>query len=252
MSRLRARRAAAAFLPPLALVLLTVPAFAAGPRVAVVLDDFGLTYPKNPPDSEWMKLDEPLSFAVMPESPRTALAARETLAAGKELLIHYPFDPFQKFELAKDTATAADVGKAAKLLEKCLKQIPGAAGLNNHRSVKATRNRPLMREFMKLLKPKGLYFVDSKVSPQTVAGEEAKAAGIATATNYLFLDTAEVHTQPFCEKMLAQAVARARKTGAVLVIGHHYFHGTLDCLKAQMPRYAKEGVEFVKASALVR
>ena len=235
-----------------ALILLGAPAYARTPRVAVVIDDFGLTYKKNPPDEDWMKLDGPLTFAVMPESPRTKLAAKATLDAGKELIIHYPFDPFQTFDLAKDAATPADIEKATRLLEKSLKQIPGAVGLNNHRSYRATMNGPLMRAFMKLLKPKGLYFLDSKVSPKTVAGREAKAAGIPTATNYIFLDTAEVHTQPFCAKMLGLAVARARRTGEAVAIGHHYFHGTFDCLKAEMPRYAKEGVEFVKASALAR
>ena len=48
------------------------------------------------------------------------------------------------------------------------------------------------------------------------------------------------------------AVRRARKRGSVVVIGHHYFHGTFDCLKESMPRYRAEGVEFVKASQVVR
>jgi polysaccharide deacetylase 2 family uncharacterized protein YibQ len=105
---------------------------------------------------------------------------------------------------------------------------------------------------MKLYKPKGLYFVDSKVDPKSVAYAEAKSAGIPAAENFIFLDTAQVHTKPFCEMMFARGIAHARKYGEVLVIGHHYFHGTLDCLKEEMPRYAKEGIEFVKASALVR
>ncbi len=237
----------------MALIMLTAfPAFAQGPRIAVVLDDFGLTYPKNPPDSDWMKLDQPLTFAVMPESPRTKIAARETVAAGKELIIHFPFDPFQSFDLAKDSATPADVEKASRLLEKSLKQISGAVGLNNHRSYKATQNPPLMKAFMAILKKKGIYFVDSKVTPKTVAGAEAREAGIKTMTNFIFLDTAQIHTKPFCQKMLAQAVAHARKKGDTLIIGHHYFHGTYDCLAEEMPRYAKEGVQFVKASEIVR
>lgn len=233
------------------LVFLSAPAFA-GPKVAVVLDDFGLTYKKNPPDEEWMDLAQPLTFAVMPDSPRTKKAAKTTVEAGKELIIHYPFDPFQKLVLAKEAAAPEDVASATKLLEKCLKDIPGAVGLNNHRSYRGTQNRPLMREFMKVLKTKGLYFLDSKVSPKTVAYEEAKAAGIPAAMNYIFLDTAEIHTQAFCAKNLATAVAHARKQGEAVAIGHHYFRGTLDCLKEGMPRYAKEGVEFVKASALTR
>jgi polysaccharide deacetylase 2 family uncharacterized protein YibQ len=235
----------------LAFWLCAAPAFAA-PQVAIVIDDFGLTYKANPVDEDWMNLKATMTFAVMPESPRTKIAAKATLAAGKELIIHYPFDPFQKFDLAPDHATDADVAKAEKLLEKSFKQIPGAVGLNNHRSDRATKNRPLMDAFMRLYKPKGLFFVDSKVSPQSVAYAAAKAAGIPAAENFIFLDTAQIHTKPFCEKMLARAVAKARKTGHVVAIGHHYFHGTFDCLREEIPRYEKEGVEFVKASALVR
>ena len=133
-----------------------------------------------------------------------------------------------------------------------MKQIPGAKGLNNHRSYKATKNRPLMRAFMAVLKPTGLYFVDSGVSKKSVAYAEAKAAAVPAAMNFIFLDTAELHTQAFCEKMLRQAVAHARKKGSAVAIGHHYYRTTFDCLKGELPRYEKEGVEFVTASALAR
>ena len=232
-------------------VALTAPA-ALKPRVAVVIDDFALTYPANPKDSEWMAFNEPLTFAVMPDYKITTKTARDAEAAGKDVIMHYPFDPYQRFDLNPDHATAADLKKAEALLKRMLVQVPGAVGLNNHRSEKATRNRPLMRAFMKAFKPTGLFFIDSKVSSKSVAYEEARAAGVPTAQNFIFLDTAQVHTKPFCEKMLARAVAHARRYGQVLVIGHHYFHGTLDCLKEEMPRYSKEGVEFVKAAALVR
>ncbi len=234
-----------------ALLFLAAPAFA-GPRVAVVIDDFALTYPKNPPDAEWMAFDEPLTFAVMPDYKITTSTAKRAHEAGKEVIMHYPFDPYQRYDLNPNAATPGDVEKASKLLARMLKQVPGAVGLNNHRSDRATKNRPLMRAFMKLYKPTGLYFVDSKVSAKSVAYSEAKAAGIRAAENFIFLDTAQVHTKPFCEKMLGRAIAHARKYGSVLVIGHHYFHGTLDCLKEEMPRYAKEGIQFVKASALVK
>lgn len=233
------------------LLLLAAPALAA-PKVAVVIDDFGLNYKSTPPDEEWLKLDAPITWAVMPESPRTKHAAKAALDAGKEVIIHFPFDPFQTYDLAKDAATPADVARAESLLEKALKQIPGAVGLNNHRSYKATQNRPLMKAFMSKLKPKGLYFLDSRVAPKTVAMEEARAAGIKTGINFVFLDTAQVHTEAFCRRGMAQAVARARRDGEAIAIGHHYFRGTLDCLKTELPRYKAEGVEFVNASALMR
>jgi len=235
-----------------AVLFLAVDAGAA-PQVAVVIDDFGLNYKKTPPDEEWMALPGVMTFAVMPESPRSKKAAALTSATTtKELMIHYPFDPFQSLKLAKDAADPEDVEKTKKLLEKAMSQIPNAKGLNNHRSYKATKNTPLMRAFMAQLKPTGMYFLDSKVSQKSVAYAEAKAAGIPAEENFIFLDTAELHTQAFCVKMLRQAVARARKSGSAIAIGHHYFRSTFDCLKEEMPKYEKEGVEFVRGSALAR
>jgi len=234
-------------------LFLAAPASAGAPQVAVVIDDFGLNYKKTPPDEEWMALKGAMTFAVMPESPRSSKAAALTSAAAdKELIIHYPFDPFQSLKLAKDAVDPEDALKIAKLLDKSMKQIPNAKGLNNHRSYKGTKNAPLMRAFMAFLKPTGLYFLDSKVSEKSVAFAEAKLAGIPAAMNFVFLDTAELHTQAFCAKGLRQAVAHARKHGSAIAIGHHYFRTTFDCLKEEMPKHAKEGVEFVPASALAR
>lgn len=238
---------------PLALILFGFPAAAAGsPRLAVVIDDFGLTYPKNVPDEKWMALRYPLTYAVMPESPRSTRSARETAAAGQELILHFPFDPFLSLELPKDGLSERDLKKVEALFEKSLKQVPGVVGLNNHRSYKATRHRPLMRAFMEKLKARGgLYFLDSKVSGKSVAYEEARRAGLATAENSIFIDTAEIHDKPFCQKMLRRAAALARRRGQAIAIGHHYFHGTYECLIEELPKLQAEGIELVFASKLL-
>ena len=239
-----------------ALALLLPPAWGQTgpkPRIAVVIDDFGLTYPKNVPDARWMAVPWPITFAVMPESPRTAEAARRTKEAGHELIVHFPFDPFLSLELPKERLSASDAEKVKQLLEKSLKAIPGAAGLNNHRSYKATANRPLMREFMRMLKPAGMYFVDSKVSPRSVAYAEARAAGIKAAQNFIFLEEpGHYNDKAFAVRMLGVAASRARRTGEVVVIGHHYFRGTYEALTQEEPKLAAEGFEFVFASALAK
>jgi len=255
-----------------ALALLAAPALAAEaaakPRVAVVIDDFGLTYPKDVPDAEWMKLTLPLTFADMPVSPRTAKVAAEAKAAGHELIIHYPFDKYQKLELPKDRVSPADWKSVAALLDKAFAQVPGAVGLNNHQSYRGTMNRPMMAEFMKLLKTKNVYFLDSHVSPKSVAYDEARKAGIPAAVNGIFLDgTHEAKARRKAPDVLAAAIAKdkavcvhylrysadqARKRGSAIAIGHHYYHGTFECLVDEMPRLQAEGIEFVFASALVR
>lgn len=251
------------------LFLFAVPAFAAAPRIAVVIDDFGLTYPKDVPDEQWMKLKLPLTFAVMPVSPRTTKAAEETKAAGHELIIHYPFDKYQKLELPKDRVSPADLKSVTALLDKAFKQIPGPVGLNNHQSLRGTANRPMMAEFMKLLKPHGIYFLDSHVGPKSVAFEEARKAGIPAAANGIFLDgthepkarhskdpkalaVAIAKDKAVCVHWLRYSAAQARKSGSAVAIGHHYYHGTYECLVEEIPKLQAEGVEFVFASALVR
>lgn len=226
------------------------PRAAAGPRIAVVIDDFGLTYPKNVPDEAWMRLPWPMTFAVMPESPRTRRAAEEARKAGKEVIIHFPFDPFLSLELPEGAASRADMAKVEALLEKSFESIPQAAGLNNHRSYKATRNAPLMRAFMARYAERRLYFLDSKVSPKSVAYREAKAAGILVAANDVFLDEAKRHDKEFCRRMLLRAAALARRKGSAVAIGHHYFHGTYEGLLETVPELQKQGFEFVFASQL--
>lgn len=222
------------------------------PKIAVVIDDFGLTYPKNVPDEKWMRVGWPVTYAVMPASPRTTRAAAETLKGGHELIIHFPFDPFLSLGLPKERASSEDLAQVAKLLESAFKQIPGAVGLNNHRSYKATQNRPLMSAFMGLLKPKGVFFLDSKVSPRSVAYEEARKAGIPAASNYIFLEEPKHYSKEFCARMLRHAAARARKEGSAVAIGHHYYHGTYEGLMEEVPRLQAQGFEFVFLSALVR
>ena len=225
----------------------------AQPRIAVVIDDFGLTYKNNVPDEDWMALKFPITFAVMPESPRTAEAARRTKETGHELIIHFPFDPFLKLDLPKDRVSTDDAAKVEALLEKAFRQIPEPKGLNNHRSYKATKSAPLMAVFMRLLKPKGVYFLDSGVSPKTVAYEKARQAKIPAARGSLFMEEpGHYNDKAFAARMLRVAARRARKTGSVVIIGHHYFRGTFDALREEVPRLQKEGFEFVFASALAR
>lgn len=249
------------------LLVLAVPALA-GPRLAVVIDDFGLTYPKDVPDEKWMELRYPLTYADMPVSPRTSKVAAEIKASGHELIIHYPFDKYQKLELPKDRVSPADWKSVTALLDKAFKQVPGAVGLNNHQSLRGTMNRPLMAEFMKVMKAKGIYFLDSRVSPKSIAYDEAKKAGVPTAANGIFLDgpheakarrkspevlaAAIAKDKAVCVHWLRYSAAEARKKGSAVAIGHHYYHGTYECLVSELPKLQAEGIELVKASALVR
>ncbi|MDX6768651.1 MAG: divergent polysaccharide deacetylase family protein [Elusimicrobiota bacterium] len=236
------------------LLLLALPAAAEPPRprLAVVIDDFGFDSRRTPKDEEWAALPFPASFAVMPASPRTRQAAAVLRAAGREVLVHFPFDPFLPLTLPEDALDPQDWAKVEALLERSLREVPGAAGLNNHVSPRATRNRPLMRAFMARLKGRVGFFLDSRVTASSVAYEEARAAGVPAVREYTFLDTDRPGDAEFCAAMLHRAAARARRAGEAVAIGHHYHRATLDCLRAELPRLEASGVELVLASRLAR
>lgn len=221
------------------------------PRIAVVIDDFG-TYSNNVPDDAWMQAPWPVTYAVMPRSPRTGEAAAATLRAGKELIVHFPFDPFLDLELPTGpTPSTSDASKVSALLEESIHSIPGAVGLNNHCSYRATQSRALMRCFMEGLRSRRLYFLDSRVSKKSVAYEEARRAGLSALANDVFLDEAKRHEKVFCMKMLCVAAQKARRRGSAVAIGHHYFHGTYEGLIEMVPLLTLGGFEFVFASQLL-
>jgi polysaccharide deacetylase 2 family uncharacterized protein YibQ len=106
---------------------------------------------------------------------------------------------------------------------------------------------------MQEIKGKGLYFLDSHVSPKSVAGEEARQAGLRVAVNQMFLESPpHYNNKSFCQKVMRQIAAMARKRGSAVVIGHHYFYGTYECLKEEVPKLQAEGFEFVFASDLAK
>jgi polysaccharide deacetylase 2 family uncharacterized protein YibQ len=227
-----------------------------------------LTYPKDQPDADWMALKFPLTYAVMPVSPHTTKSAEQVKASGHELIIHFPFDRYLSLKLPSDRVEPEDLKKVQALLSKAFAQIKDPKGLNNHQSLRGTANRPMMEAFMPLLKGKVSYFLDSRVGPKTVAAAEARKAGLPAATNDIFLDgtheakarhkggdalaAAIAKDKAVCVHYLRMAAAQARKRGGAIAIGHHYYHGTYQCLAEELPKLQAEGFELVFASALVR
>jgi hypothetical protein len=169
--------------------------------------------------------------------------------------------------LPKDKVSDEDLKKVKALFDKAFSQIPSPKGLNNHQSYRGTMNRPMMAEFMKMLKPKGIYFLDSHVSQKSVAFDEARKAGLPAAVNNIFLDgsrepkgrrsgdpkalaEAIAADKKTCIHYLRVVAAMAKKKGFGVAIGHHYYHGTYQCLVEEVPKLQAEGFDFVFASAI--
>lgn len=214
-------------------------------KLAIVLDDAGYA---EGVVALLSLLPPQVAVAVLPNAPASAAVAEALRAQGRELLLHMPMEP--------EGNGAADPGEDALVvglapeevrlrLEKALSVVGPVAGVNNHMGSRATTNRELMASFMRALSGRGLYFLDSRTTPATVAAAAAREAGIRALRRDVFLDVVE--DEGAVRSALATAASLARSKGQAVAIGHVH-PLTLRVLQEELPRLS--GVTLVKPSAL--
>lgn len=216
-------------------------------RLAVVLDDAGYS-------EAVVELLAPLprqvAVAVLPNAPASALVAQKLREQGRELLLHMPMEPEGNGGPGPGEG-ALEVGLDPALvrerLEKALDVVGPVVGVNNHMGSRATSDPELMAAFMRALAGRGVYFLDSRTTPASVAEKAAREAGIPTLRRDVFLDVVE--DEAAVRSALATAVSLARSKGQALAIGHVH-PLTVGVLAEELPHLSD--VRLVRPSELLR
>lgn len=196
-----------------------VKAIAPATGIAFILDDAGYDIPAL---QRLLRLNIPIAVSVIPDAPfarKSALAAHQ---AGQMVMLHLPMEPeSEKYRLRMSPAFLASTMDEAKIRSTFLHDlalVPYVEGVNNHMGSALTQLPQPMQWVMQVCREKGLFFVDSKTSPHSVAAKAAEEAGIERASRAFFLDH-DVEPLP-----LKQAWEKARtcaKAGRrCIVIGH--------------------------------
>jgi polysaccharide deacetylase 2 family uncharacterized protein YibQ len=222
------------------------PAPAAGGRIALVIDDLG----RSVGDLETIEhLGVPLSYAVLPYEEETPQVVAELHRQGAEVLLHLPMEP----------ANGEDPGPGAlrlgmtpdQLREStvaALQEVPGAVGVNNHMGSGLSADERSMRTILGLLSARGLFFLDSRTSAQSVGYQVAIRLGMPAAERQVFLDP-DVRPEAIREQF-HRLLGLARARGAAVAIGHPHPE-TLAVLADEVPRARTLGYEFVPVSYLL-
>jgi polysaccharide deacetylase 2 family uncharacterized protein YibQ len=113
----------------------------------------------------------------------------------------------------------------------------------------ATADLKMMTWIMQELKTRGLSFIDSRTTVNTVAEEAARAQGVPTNRRHVFLDN--VRSAAAIRKQLDEAVYRCRMEGEIIAIGH-LDKVTLQVLFEDLPGISARGADLVKPTDLVR
>jgi len=120
-------------------------------------------------------------------------------------------------------------------------------GVSNHMGSLATEDARTMEVVFKLLKKRGLYFLDSVVTPKSICGVLARKMGLRFAKRDVFLDNVE--DPAYIKKQISKLKIKARSHGQAVGIGHDR-RVTLEVLAEVIPELKKEGYKFVFVSEL--
>ncbi len=218
--------------------------------VSLVLDDTGQSLELA--QEAAARLPPSVTFAVIPNLPASRASAEFLHARGFPVILHTPMEPL---EGRRWRATGGmllvgmDRAEVRRILLRDLGEVPWAEGANNHMGSRATQDRALMRAVMEVLSERGLYFLDSRTTPLTVAYDEARAAGVPAAFRSVFLDGEDESGAIMAQ--LDSLVDRSRREGVLVGIGH-LRPRTVEALAARIPYWSRRGVRFVPLREVAR
>lgn len=162
-------------------------------KLAIIIDDFGQS---REGVEEMMRIDEHLTFAVMPFLEFTEEDAKRGKELGYEIIIHLPMEA-NKGKLSWLGPKPILCGMKKKneirqIVEEAAEDVPYAIGANIHMGSKACCQEEIMESILEVVKEKKLYyFVDSRTAKKTVAKKKADEMGILCYDNNVFFRWAD-------------------------------------------------------------
>jgi polysaccharide deacetylase 2 family uncharacterized protein YibQ len=227
---------------------LAVPETDGRPVIAIVIDDMGLDKANA---ARVIALPGPLTIAFMSYASDLDEQARAARAAGDELWLHVPMEPLNGALDAGPHVLKTELSpeENRQRLDWALSRLSGYVGINNHEGSRFTQSEPGMTLVMEKLKSRGLAFLDSRTTKDTVAARVAGEFGVPHIDRNIFIDNDE--TVDAVMAKLVETERFARQHGYALAIGHPH-PTTIEALSEWLPTLRARGFVLVPASALLK
>ena len=218
------------------------------PKVAIIIDDLG--YDRKIA-GKFLELDVQFTFSILPFSPYQKKIARRAQEKGLEVMLHLPMEPMEYPAVDPGQGTLlADMppDKLISQLEKNLDTLSEIKGVNNHMGSRLTAESTQLYQIFSILKKRGLFFIDSRTTAESLCRPTARMFKIPFAQRDIFLDHKQ---QPeFIRKQIKALIEIALHQGEAVGIAHPH-STTYKVLKEMLPDL-KERVRVVPASDIVR
>lgn len=223
-------------------------------HMAIVIDDVGRELALH---ERLQALRFRLTFSVLPGS-RYAMGAQlrlvEDTRRPRDVMLHLPMEPSRVEAMTEgDEAHETflrrddDAETLARKTRAALDAVPHAIGVNNHMGSALTTDPRAMSAIMPVLRERGVFFLDSRTTAQTVAATAARDAGLPTLERAVFLD--HDPSEAAIEAALREAAARSRDQPIVVIA--HPSGAVVDVLERELPRLHDEGIGVYSVSELL-
>jgi polysaccharide deacetylase 2 family uncharacterized protein YibQ len=223
------------------------PETASGPvYAAVIIDDLGYNLDAI---RVLCEMGRPVTAAILPFASHSKESAEMAAGCGLETMLHLPLESITPTE---HSAGRISSGMSAEEVEarvlECLGEVPGCRGVNNHEGSRTTGDAVMMPMILSVLRERGLYFVDSMTTPESVAFETARRMGVPAAMRRVFLD--QNTNDEWIRARILDLFRAARRYGRAVGIGHARPE-TLAALRKYLGLAPDFGVTLVAASHIV-
>jgi polysaccharide deacetylase 2 family uncharacterized protein YibQ len=219
------------------------------PKIAIVIDDLG---GEGSISQELLQENLPVTFSILPFSPNGRVLALEAHRKGREVILHLPMEPHGYPKIKPGNGALLYKMSEEELfrqLSKDIEAIPYIHGVSNHMGSQLMEDPEKIRIILSEVKRRGLFFLDSRTTPQTVGLQTARSLGLKAAERNVFLDNSTNGKD--VKQQLEQLIQISLSTGKAIGIGHPH-PSTIQSLKEMIPKIKEKGIEIVSLSDIMQ
>ncbi len=219
----------------------------ARPKIIIVFDDMGLDHAAF---ERALALPGPLTYSFLPYAQGVDGLARKAREQGAEIMLHLPMEPEGGADPGPHALRLDMTGATfIETLEWNLARFDGYVGVNNHMGSKLTADTAAMKTVLAYLKERGIFYLDSVTTGETVMRKANAAVGADAFSRDVFLD-AQAGDRAFVRRQLDLVERIARETGYAVAICHPRAE-TIDVLGPWLATAPSRGFELAPASSLL-
>ncbi|MCL2295063.1 MAG: divergent polysaccharide deacetylase family protein [Spirochaetes bacterium] len=202
-----------------------------------IIDDAGHSMEQLQP---FLDFPGALTIAVLPGLVNSRRSAELALKSGKKVILHQPMESIRGIDPGPYSINLGmEEEEIIGILERNINSIPGVIGVNNHMGSAVTADKRIMRIILEYLHNKGLLFLDSLTTHNSICRKVAADLGFVILQRDVFLD--HINERKAILNAINTGKTIARNRGYAVMIGHVWSSELAKIMTQIYPNLIEEG-----------